>query len=119
MSRYVIWNKQDLIYTPAGEMLTPEQWIERYSWINHPLAVPIISGGLINGAFCGELSQMRDMYERAGADFSACTSNEEILASIEDFEDKVNNASDEPSAEERIAAALEYQALSSLPDISE
>ena len=30
MSRYSIWNKTDPIITPIGEVLTPEQWIERY-----------------------------------------------------------------------------------------
>ena len=30
MKRYAIWNKQDMILTPIGEVLTAEQWIERY-----------------------------------------------------------------------------------------
>lgn len=114
MSRYAIWNKEDTIYTPVGEALTPEQWISRYGWIANPAAVPVISSGLVNGAFSGELSQMRKMYENAGADFSECTTNEEVLAAIEAYEDEMNAASDEPSAEERIAAAMEYQNMMSL-----
>ena len=116
MSRYAIWNKTDPIYTPVGEVLTPKEWIQRYGWIGNPVAVPVIAGGIINGAFSGELSQMREMYEKAGADFSNCTMNEEILAVIEAFEDAQNAPSAEPSTDERIAAALEYQVMASLPD---
>lgn len=116
MSKYAIWNKTDLVYTPVGEVLTPEEWIQRYGWIGNPSAVPVVASGIINGAFSGELSQMRDIYERAGVDFSMCTTNEEILAAIEDYEDAQNAFSAEPSVDERIAAALEYQVLASLPD---
>ena len=38
-------------------------------------------------------------------------SNEELLEAIEAFEDSLNVTSDVPTAEERIAAALEYQNL--------
>lgn len=116
MSRYAIWNKEDTIYTPRGEALTPEQWIGRYAWIAHPAAVPVVAGGLFNGGFSGELSQMRELYESIGADFSACTTNEEVLSAIEAYEDEINASSEEASTEERIAAALEYQNLSSMPD---
>ena len=114
MSRYVLWNREDTIYTPVGEALTPEQWISRYGWIGNPAAIPVVSSGLINGAFSGELSQMREMYENAGADFSACSTNEDVLATIEAFENEMNATSNEPSAEERIAAAMEYQNMMSL-----
>ena len=107
MARYAIWDKQSDIYTPVGEVLTAAQWLNRYGWANHPLAKPVVAGGLVNGAFMGELSQMQEMYAKQGADFSACTTDEEILAVIEDFED--NPPVGEPSTEERIAAALEYQ----------
>jgi len=40
---------------------------------------------------------------------------EEVLAAIEDFEDNPPGAN-EPSVEERTAAALEFLAISSLPD---
>lgn len=116
MARYAIWNREDTIYTPVGEALTPAQWIGKFGWIANPAAVPVISAGLINGAYSGELSQMKAMAENGGADFSACTTNEEILAVIEAWEDAMNAPSTEPTAEERIAASLEYQNLTSLPD---
>lgn len=117
MNKYAIWNKTDMIYTPVGEALTPEQWIGRYGWLGNPAAVPVVAAGLINGAFCGELSQMRQTYENMGADFSACTTDEEVLAVIEAFENTMNTAEPEPTAEERIAAALEYQNLTSMPNV--
>ena len=57
---------------------------------------------------------MKSMYEQSGADFSECESNEDILAAIEAFEDKMNTPDPTPSAQERIAAALEYQNLLSM-----
>ena len=125
MAKYVVWNKTDNIYTPVGECLTPDEWIGRYGWINNPAAVPVVAGGLINGAFSGELSQMVDIYTKQGADFSFCTTNEEILAAIEDFEDNPP-VSDTVSSEEltatslaSIAASMEYQNLLTLEDTTE
>ena len=63
----------------------------------------------VNGAFFGTLGQMVQMYEAQGCDLSACTTAEEKLAAIEAFEDAMNTPSTEPTSEERIAAALEYQ----------
>lgn len=116
MSRYAIWNKTDPILTPIGEVLTPEKWMERY-----PIAVldsitVVCAAGEINGAFFGTLGQMVQMYEAQGADFSACETAEDKLSVIEAFEDTMNTASTDPTAEERIAAALEYQVMASLPD---
>ena len=115
MAKYALWNKTDDIYTPVGEKLTAAQWLERYGWAAHPAAKPVVAGGLINGAFMGELSQMKEMYERSGADFSEAATDEEILAVIEDFEDNPP-VDDTPSTEERTAAALEFLAMNSLPD---
>lgn len=115
MAKYALWNKEDDIYTPVGEKLTAAQWLARYGWAAHPAAKPVVAGGLINGAFMGELSQMKDMYERNGADFSEAATDEEILAVIENFEDNPP-VDDTPSTEERTAAALEFLAMNSLPD---
>lgn len=109
MSRYAIWNKADPIITPIGEVLTAEQWISRYPVAGVESIKVVCAAGEINGAFFGTLGQMVQMYENAGCDFSACTTDEEKLAAIEAFEDEQNTPSDEPTAEERIAAAMEYQ----------
>ena len=114
--RYAIWNKQDPIITPIGEVLTAEQWIERYPVAGVPSITVLCSAGEVNGGFFGTLGQMVQMYEAQGADFSGCETDEDKLTVIEAFEDAMNAPSTEPTSEERIAAALEYQVMSSLPD---
>lgn len=116
MARYAIWNKTDPILTPIGEVLTAEKWIERYPIAGLETIKVVCSGGEINGGFFGTLGQMKEMYSKAGCDFSACETDEEILEAIEAFEDAQNAPSTEATAEERIAAALEYQVMASLPD---
>lgn len=116
MKRYAIWDKQSPIITPIGEVLSAEKWIERYPVAGVPSITVVCAAGEINGAFFGTLGQMVQMYEAQGADFSACVTAEDKLAVIEAFEDAMNAPSTEASAEERIAAALEYQVMASLPD---
>ena len=107
LKRYAIWDKQSPIITPIGEVLTPEKWVERYPVAGVPSITVVCSAGEINGAFFGTLGQMVQMYTAQGADFSACTTDEEKLEVIEAFEDEMNAPSSEPTAEERQAAALE------------
>ena len=122
MARYVIWDRKSNIYTPVSptesgkSFYTPEEWIDMYGWADNPNAIPVISAGVINGAFMGELNEMVALFERQGEDFSACTTNEEKLATIEEFESNPPVIDTDPTAEERIAAALEYQVMASLPD---
>lgn len=116
MSKYAIWNKQDPIITPIGEVLTAEQWKERYPVAGVDSIKVVCADGEINGAFFGTLGQMVDMYSNQGCDFSACVTDEDKLAAIEAFEDEMNKPDDTPSAEERIAAAMEYQVMVTLPD---
>lgn len=116
MSKYAIWNKKDAIITPVGEVFTAEQWMERYPVARLENITIVCGGGEINGAYFGTLGQMVSVYEQQGCDFSQCTTAEEELAAIEAFETAMGNVSGPPSAEERIAAALEYQVLAALPD---
>lgn len=114
MARYAIWDKKTPVITPVGEVLTPEQWIERYPVAGLDNITVICSAGEINGGFFGTLGQMRNMYENMGADFSECTTDQEVLDMIEAFEIAMNTPSNEPSVEERIAAAMEFQNLMNL-----
>lgn len=116
MSRYAIWNKQDDVYTPVGERLTAEQWKTRYPIAEIDTVKIVCSGGVINGAFFGILSEMVEMYTKAGCDFSSCVEDQDYLDAMEAFEDAANTPSTEASTDERIAAALEYQVMASLPD---
>jgi hypothetical protein len=116
MAKYAIWNKKDPVITPIGEVLTAEQWIERYPVASVPSIKVVCGGGEINGAIFGTLGSMIEMYEKQGCDFSACESDQDYLDAIEAFEDEMSAPSTEPTTDERIAAALEYQVMSSLPD---
>ena len=116
MKRYAIWDKVSPIITPIGEVLSAEKWIERYPVAGVSTITVVCAAGEINGAFFGTLGQMVQMYEAQGADFSACETAEDKLAVIENFEDAMNAPNNNPTAEERIAAALEYQVMASLPD---
>ena len=117
MKRYAIWNKVDPIITPIGEVMTADQWMNRYPVASLESITVVCAAGEINGAFFGTLGQMVQMYEAQGADFSTCETAEDALEVIEAFEDAMNApANAEPTAEERIAAALEYQVMASLPD---
>lgn len=116
LKRYAIWNKEDLIITPVGEVLSAEKWIERYPVAGVPTITVVCAAGEINGAFFGTLGQMVHMWESQGYDFSECTTDEAKLEMIEAIEDELNTPSTEPTTEERTAAALEFIAMSSLPD---
>ena len=107
MARYAIWDKISPIITPIGEVLTAEQWIDRYPVAGVETIKVVCAGGEINGAFFGTLGQMVDMYSKNGCDFSACVTDEDHLNAIEAFEDEMNKPSEEPTAEERQATALE------------
>lgn len=114
--RYAIWDKQSNIITPIGEILSADQWKERYPVAGIDSITVVCSAGEINGGFFGTLGQMVQMYEAQGADFSECVTDEDKLDVIEAFEDLLNTPSTNPTTEERTAAALEFLALSSLPD---
>ena len=133
MNKYAIWNKSDPVLTPIGEVLTAEQWIERYPIAGVPSITVVCAGGEINGAFFGTLGQMVDMYTKQGCDFSGCETAEDRLAAIEAFEDareadqvaKAKAQAEAAAANEEltavslasIAANMEYQNLLTLDDV--
>ena len=127
--RYAIWNKKDNIITPVGEVLTAEQWIQRYPVAGVDGIDVVCSAGIINGGFFGVLAQMVQMYENNGCDFSSCTTAEEKLQAMEDFDKAAAEAAAEAAANREastdevtaaslasIAASLEYQNMMSLED---
>lgn len=133
MSRYAIWNKQDPILTPVGEVLTAEQWIARHPIAGVPSITVVCAGGEINGGFFGTLGQLVEMYTKEGCDFSTCVTPDDKIAAIEAFEDdreaKAKAAAQEAAAREAanaelnamsmasIAAQLEYQNMMTLEDV--
>lgn len=107
--RYVIWDEVSQVITPIGEVLTAEQWMDRYPMARLDGLQLVVAGGQINGAFCGVYSEMVDMYEREGCDFSNCTTQQEHLDAIEAFEDARNTPVEDTTVSDatRTADALE------------
>lgn len=128
MAKYAIWNKRDNIITPIGEVLTPEQWIDRYPVAGVEGITIVCAAGEINGAFFGTLGSMVEIYEKEGADFSNCKTSEDKIAVINQFDVEREQAEKEASAtavtnEEltatslaSIAASMEYQNMLTLED---
>lgn len=110
--RYQIWNKQDNIITPIGEVLTPEQWIERYPMAS--VVDIVIGGGTINGACCMEYTSFVDLYEKV-CDFSECTTKQDYLDVIEAFEDS-QQENQGVDTQVRIADALEDLIVLNMPN---
>lgn len=114
LKRYAIWDKVSPIITPIGEVLSADQWIARYPAAEY--ITYVCAAGDVNGAFSQSLSSLIMIYESMGADFSEAITDEEKLEVIEAFEDAMNEPDLTPTPEERMAAALEYQILSNMPD---
>ena len=115
--KYAIWDKQTEIITPIGEVLSPEEWMQRYPMARLDRVTVVCAAGEINGGYFGTLGQLEQLYTGMGADFSSAATPEEKLAVIEAFEDaREEAAANAVSVEERTAAALELLAMTSLPD---
>ncbi|WP_122788845.1 hypothetical protein [Intestinibacillus sp. Marseille-P6563] len=120
MNKYKLWDKKSDIYTPGRDKdtgknhFTAEEWLERYAWAQNPDAKMIISNSVINGSVAMEFNATVEHYKRIGCDFSQCQSDDDYLQAISDFEDNPPFAN-EPTNEERIAAALEAQVMMALP----
>lgn len=128
MNRYAIWDKKSPVITPIGEVLTAEQWIERYPVAGVETIEVVCAGGEINGAFFGTLGNMVEIYEKQGCDFSACVTSQDKLNAIEAFEDAkaaeqnsaaISNEELTATSLASIAASLEYQNMLTLDDIEE
>jgi len=108
--RYKIWDKQEPIYTPVGEMFTAQQWLDKWPWAKLPNTKCVISAGPINGAVMMEFGALVENYRRMGCQIDPETmTDEEILQAIEAFEDNPPQAPVTP--EERAQAMEEYKAM--------
>ena len=113
--KYKIWNKQDNLITPIGEVLTPEQVFERYPAACIEGIKYIIADQPINMAVFMEFEATKEHYKRLGVPITDTMTDQEVLDAISYWEE--NPPAPEPTSEERIAAALEFQNLLMLPDI--
>lgn len=108
---FELYNKNKTYYSPIGEEFTPEVVALKYPIVNSglPVVIETDSSRVLFGGY-GLLSQYKSFY---GIDESL--SDTEAIKEIE----RVANLpppEPEPTAEERIAAALEFQNILMLPE---
>lgn len=108
--KYKIWNKTDLLYTPSGKVVTPEEQFKEMPLSK--VAKFIVADAPINCQVFMEFEQTKQIYKGMGAAITDGMSDQEVLDAITYFEEHPKPA--EPTAEERIAAALEFQNLNNL-----
>lgn len=124
--KYAIWNKKDPIYTPSGAKYTAEQWIAKHPIAENPNVTIICADGEFNGAVFATLRQLEESYAEQ-VDFSVYTTAQKKVEAVNAYIAQQNALAKEAAlakaqevtAEERIAAALEYQVMASLPDVDE
>lgn len=132
MRKYAIWNKMDPVITPSGAIFTAEQWMDKYPIARLDSITIVGAAGEINGALFATLGQMVERATAEGCDFSDCTTDEEKLQAIEDFENARDAEFAARAAEEAatkaaqeeinttslasIAASMEYQNMLTLDD---
>lgn len=107
--KYKIWNKQDVLITPIGEVLTPQQVVERYPMAALENFKFVICDSPISMGVFMELEQTKGHYKSMGAAITDDMTDQEVLDAITYFEE--HPPEPEPTAEERIASAMEFQNL--------
>ncbi len=115
MKKYFeLYDNTKTYLSPIGEAFTPEEVSKRYAIVNHglPVIIETDSSRTVFGGY-GLLSQYKNMYN-----IDDELTDEEALAEIERI---ANLPAPEPapSAEERIASALEFQNILALPEETE
>ena len=81
----------------------------------------LFGGGVINGSVALVYDDYVEAMKKAGCDLSGCTTDEEVLAAIEAFEDNPPAPAKDTgiSDQTRIADALEDIVALSMPDVNE
>lgn len=110
--KYKIWDKQQTLITPIGEVLTSAQVFERYPASAIEGIQYIICDSPISLGVFMEFSQTKENYKARGAIINDSQTTQEVLDAITYFEE--NPAAPLPSAEERMAAAMEFQNMMAL-----
>ena len=105
--RYKIWNRTDRLFTPSGDSFSAAEVLAK-----DPLAQTadfIICDAPINMGVFMEFTQTKATYKQMGVPITDEMTTQEVLDAISYFEE--NPPIPEPTADERIAAAMEYDNL--------
>jgi hypothetical protein len=111
--KYKIWNKQDDLITPIGEVLTKEDVFDRYPMARLENMKFIVCDAPISMGVFMEFEQTKEQYKQMGAPIEEGMTDQEVLDAITYFEE--NPPELEPTAEERIASMLEFQVMMMIP----
>lgn len=104
-----IYNPQKTYMFPNMQLATPERIQMEYTAVNNP-SVPCVITTDDSATMFYSIDLLPAMAQRLGVDISTMTTDEEKLVAME----AVLNAPQpepQPTAEERIAASMEYQNL--------
>lgn len=107
--KYKIWDKQEVLITPIGEVLQPQDVFQKYPMAQLPNFKFIICDAPINMGVFMEFEQTKMTYKNMGVPITEDMTEQEVLDAITFFEE--NPPAPEPTAEERIAASLEFQSM--------
>ena len=117
--KYKIWDKKEPIITNTNEYFTAEEYIEKVAPADRVESMKfVVADSAVNGAFFNSFAGMKATYAACGVAFTDSMTDQDCLDAISAWEDeqqaKAVEASKMVTAEERIAAALEFQNLLSM-----
>lgn len=107
--KYKIWNKADNLITPTGKVFTPQEVFAQYPASAIEGIKFVINDAPINMGVFMEFEQTKQHYKQLGAEIEDSMTDQEVLDAISFWEE--NPPEPEPSAEERMASAMEFQNL--------
>lgn len=110
--KYKIWDGTQTLITPIGEVLTAEQVKARYPASGVEGMKYIICDAPISMGVFMEFEATKNHYKGLGVPITDGMSDQEVLDAISYWEE--NPPEPEPTAEERMAAAMEFQNLLAL-----
>jgi hypothetical protein len=113
--KYKIWDKQSNLITPIGTVLTPQQIFEKYPAAAIKGFDYIICDAPISMGVFMQYDQTVDIYEEQGVEVAEKMTKQEKLDKIREFETRV--PVHVPTAEERMAAAMEFQNLLAMESV--
>lgn len=105
--KFKLWDRQEILYTPAGRAFTPAEIFAQFPLANNPASQWIIQDDEINMGMFQNLSMTKGQLIDQGMEVPEGATNEEVLQCIENW---YNRKPENPvTVEERIAAAMEFQ----------
>lgn len=113
MAKYKIWDKQTTLVTPTGEVLAAEQVKAKYPASALPTMKYVICDAPISMGVFMEFTATKEHYKALGVPITEEMTDQQVLDAISCWED--NPPAPQPTPEERMAAAMEFQAMMTIP----